>query len=67
MNTTQQIAKHFREVYFGGNWTYSNLRDNLKGITVEQANKQIGTINTIATLVFHLHYYVRTVTKVLNG
>ena len=67
MNTTQQKAKRFREVYFGGNWTYSNHRDNLKGITVGQANKQIGTINTIATLVFHLHYYVRTVTKVLNG
>ena len=62
-----QIAKHFREVYFGGNWTYSNLKENLTGVTVEQANKQIDSINTIATLVYHMHYYVRTVTKVLRG
>ena len=28
---TKQIAKQFRELYFGGNWTSSNLRDNLAG------------------------------------
>lgn len=67
MNTTKQIAKHFREVYFGGNWTYSNLKENLQGLTSEQANKQIDSINSIATLVYHMHYYVRTVTKVLKG
>lgn len=67
MNTTKQIAKQFREVYFGGNWTYSNLKENLQGLTSEQANKQIDSINSIATLVYHMHYYVRTVTKVLKG
>ena len=27
MNLTQQIAKHIREVYFGGNWTSVNLKE----------------------------------------
>lgn len=67
MKTTAQIAKHFREVYFGGNWTYSNLKENLQDVSFEQATKKTGSINTIATLVYHLHYYVRAVTKVLKG
>ena len=33
MEITKQIAKHFREVNFGGNWTWSNLKDNLADIT----------------------------------
>lgn len=67
MNTTSQIAKHFREIYFGGNWTCSNLKEHLSGITVEQANTQLHSLNTICTLVHHIHYYVVAVTKVLEG
>jgi hypothetical protein len=41
MNLTSQIAKFFREVYFGGNWTSSNLKDNLAGLSWEQATTQL--------------------------
>jgi hypothetical protein len=67
MELTKQIAKHFREVHFGGNWTWSNLKDNLAGVTWEQATKQVHSFNTIATLVFHVNYFVAAVIPVLKG
>lgn len=67
MNLPEQIAGHLRAVYFGGNWTSSNLRDNLAEVTWQQATKQVYSFNTIATLVYHLNYYVREVSKVLQG
>jgi uncharacterized damage-inducible protein DinB len=67
MNLPQQIAKHFREVYFGDNWTDVNLTDSLAGITWEEATTQIYACNTIATLVFHMNWYVTRVIEVLQG
>ncbi len=67
MKVTVQIAKHFREVYFGGNWTSSNLKEHLEGVTWQQATTQLYTLNTIATLVFHMNYFVEAVLKVLQG
>ncbi|MBD0284619.1 MAG: DinB family protein [Flavisolibacter sp.] len=67
MNWTAQIAKHFREVHFGGNWTAVNLKDNLADVTWQQATTQVYSFNTIATLVYHMNYYVSAVMKVLQG
>ncbi len=67
MTVTSNIAKHFREIHFGGNWTCSNLKDNLKGITWQQATTQVYSLNTIATLTYHVNYYVHDVIKVLEG
>lgn len=67
MELPKQIARHFREVYFGGNWTGSNLTDNLKGVSWQQAITKVYTLNTIATLVFHTGYYVSAVLKVFHG
>ncbi len=67
MSSIQQIAKHFKEVYFGGNWTAVNLRDILSDIKWYQATTRVKNLNTIATLVFHINYYVNPVLKVLQG
>lgn len=67
MNTTAQIAKHFREVYYGGNWTWVNLQETLKDITWEEATTKVNDFNTIAVLVYHLSYYVSLQLKVLKG
>ncbi|MFK7904146.1 MAG: DUF1572 domain-containing protein [Chitinophagales bacterium] len=67
MSLTKQIAKHLREVYFGGNWTTSNLKEHLADVTWQQATTQVYSLNTIATLTFHLNYYVHEVSKVLQG
>lgn len=67
MNFTQQIAKHLREVYFGGNWTSVNLKDTIADVTWQEATTQIHSLNTIATLIYHTHYYVHVVSKFLQG
>lgn len=67
MNLNQQIAKHFKDVYFGGNWTTVNVKDTLADVTWQQATTQVGNTNTITTLAYHIHYYFRVALKVLQG
>ncbi|HMU46776.1 MAG TPA: DUF1572 domain-containing protein [Chitinophagaceae bacterium] len=67
MNLSQQIAKHTRDVFFGGNWTAVNLKDSLADVNWQMAVKRVDALNTIAALVFHIHYYVAAVLKVLQG
>ena len=67
MHLTQHLAKHLREIHFGGNWTCSNLKDSLSGVTWQQATTQVHSFNTIATLTFHVNYFVSAALKVLQG
>lgn len=67
MSLTKQIAKHVRDVHFGGNWTSVNLKDSLAGVSWQQATTKVYSFNTIAVLVFHMNYYISLVTKVLQG
>ncbi len=67
MNLKEQIAKHFREVHFGGNWTSVNLKESLADVDWQKATIQVYSFNTIATLVYHINYYVSAVLKVLQG
>jgi hypothetical protein len=67
MNFSAPIAKHIREVHFGGNWTSVNLKDTLADLSWQQATTQVYSFNTIATLVFHINYYISAVLKVLEG
>lgn len=67
MNLTTQLAKQLRDVYFGGNWTGVNLKDSLSGINWQEATTKIYSLNTIATLVFHMNYYVTAIIGVLEG
>jgi hypothetical protein len=67
MSLPNQIAKHFREVYTGDNWTAVNMKDVLAGITYQQAITKVHNLNTIAMLVYHINYYVSAVLKVLHG
>lgn len=67
MNVSQQIAKQFRDVYFGGNWTSVNLQETLKDVNWQQAITKVHDFNTIAILVNHIGYYVKVASKVLQG
>ena len=67
MGVIKQIAKHTREVYFGGNWTCSNLKDNLADVTWQQATTEVYSFNTIAALVYHINYFVGAALQVLQG
>ena len=67
MALTHQIAKHLRDIHFGGNWTCPNLKETLADVTWQKATKQVYGFNSIATLVFHTNYYISAVLKVLQG
>lgn len=61
------LAKHFRDVHFGGNWTVSDLRTHLTDVTWEEATHQVADLNTIARLTFHMNYFVCVAMRVLEG
>lgn len=67
MTLTAQVAKHFRDIHFGGNWTFSNLKDQLANVNWQQATTQVHGLNTIAMLTYHINYYVSGVLKVFHG
>ena len=67
MNLAKQSAKHFRELHFGDNWTDSSLKDVLDDVSWKEAITPIYSLNTIATLSYHINYYVDRVLKVLQG
>ena len=67
MNTSAQIAKQIRGVFFGGNWTDSNFKDQLAEVNWEQAFAKIGDHNNIAELAYHIIYFVRVQLRVLEG
>jgi hypothetical protein len=67
MSLSAQLARHLREVHFGENWTWSNLKDQLTGITWQQAITPVYNCNTIATLVYHMNYYLGVVSNRVQG
>jgi hypothetical protein len=67
MTVTAHTAKHLKEVFFGGNWTASNLQDQLHNVSWQQAITHVHSFNTIAALTFHIGYYVNAILKVLQG
>jgi len=67
MSLPKHLAKHLRDVHFGGNWTSVNLKDTLADVTWQQATTQVHSCNTIVTLVYHINYYISAVSKVLEG
>lgn len=67
MTTSTQIAKHFREVFFGGNWCTVSLKPVLADVTRAEAMIQVHSFNTILSLTYHMGYYVTVVRKVLQG
>jgi len=61
------LAKHLREVFFGGNWTSVNVKQTISDIDWKLATKQTDQLNTIAVLVFHIGYYIKAVLNVFQG
>ena len=67
MNATRKMAKHFRDVSFGGNWTSVDLKKTLADVNWQQATTKVYSFNTIAALVYHINYFVLAATNVLQG
>lgn len=67
MSLSDDLARHFRGLHAGPSYVGSNLQQALDGVDVREANTQIGSLNTIAKLTFHVNYYVAAVLKVFQG
>jgi hypothetical protein len=67
MNHTHQLADHLHQVFNGGNWTWSNVREVLADVTVEEANITLPGYNSIVGLTYHIWYFVNAVNDVLRN
>lgn len=67
MHLPTQLARHLREVYFGKNWTWVNLKESLDGVTFEMATSPVSSGNTILALAYHIQYFLRAQMRVLQG
>lgn len=67
MALSKALSEQIYQVHFGGNWTVSNLQSLLADVSREEALNQVKNLNTIATLSFHIHYFVMAQIRVLEG
>ena len=68
MASAQQLAARFREVILDGTWiANTNFRDQITRVNWQQATTRIGSLNSIAMLTFHIHYYIAGVLQVFQG
>lgn len=63
----RQLATHLREVHLGGNWCEVNFKQQLQDLSVAEINDKSYSTNSILTLCYHTHYYVKVLGKVLSG
>lgn len=66
MNHTHQLADHLHQVFHGGNWTWSNVRDVLADVSVDEANVRLPGHNSIVGLTYHIWYFVNALNDVLR-
>ncbi|MEO5775577.1 MAG: DUF1572 domain-containing protein [Flavobacterium sp.] len=68
MNSTEEIANRFREIIFNGIWVANtNYKHQLADLDWEVTTKQVASLNTIAILAQHIHYYISGINNVFNG
>jgi len=68
MNQSLQIANRFREVILNGTWiANTNFKDQLADSDLQIATKKVDSLNTIADLAQHIHYYISGILNVFNG
>lgn len=68
MKRVVEIASRFREVIFSGTWiANTNFMHQLKDLDWKIATAKIDSLNTIALLAQHIHYYIAGVANVLVG
>ncbi|WP_373075360.1 DUF1572 domain-containing protein [Zeaxanthinibacter enoshimensis] len=67
MTLSKQISEHFAQAYFGGNWTDVHLKEQLADLSVQEATAKIGDLNSIASLTYHIHFFVKATLQVLEG
>ena len=68
MTSTTKIANRFREVILNGTWiANTNFKAQLHDLDWETATTKYDSLNTIAALAQHIHYYINGINKVFAG
>jgi hypothetical protein len=68
MPRNKLIANRLREIFLNGHWiANTNYKTQIESVNWMQATEKINDLNTIATLTFHINYYLVGLIKVLNG
>lgn len=68
MEISERIAILLKEVQLDGKWIVgTNIKEQISDLNWEEATHKIGDINTIASLVFHINYYISGLIQVLKG
>lgn len=68
MKSTSQIAGRFREILLNGTWvTNTNYKDQLADLNWKIATTQLDSLNTIAILAQHIHYYINGINNFYKG
>ena len=68
MTRSQATAARFREVILDGTWVANtNFKAQLSGMGWEAAVVNFGTLNSVAALAQHIHYYIAGVKNVFEG
>jgi hypothetical protein len=68
MEQNQQLADRFEEVLLSGTWiANTNYKDQLINLNWETATAKVDSLNTIAVLAQHIHYYISGINIVFKG
>ena len=66
-NTGIILARHLREVCFGGNWSSVHFENVMGKISWTEATHPVNGVNNILRLFHHSFYYVEALHGVLSG
>lgn len=62
------LANRFREVILNGTWVANtNFKHQLTDSDWKTATSKVGSLNTIAILAQHIHYYINGINTVFKG
>ena len=50
MTSSKHLTTQLKPVFFEGNWTNENLKDQLQDVSWEEINKKVKDLNTILAL-----------------
>ncbi|MBD0333407.1 MAG: DUF1572 family protein [Chitinophagaceae bacterium] len=68
MKSAYEIAKRFREVILNGTWVANtNYKRQLTDLNWKIATAKFNSLNTIAVLAQHIHYYINGIKNVFKG
>lgn len=68
MNYSEYLADRLREILLSGKWVVgTNFKEQIEDLTWIEATRKVENFNSIASLTFHINYYLAGVMDVFKG